>query len=74
MWVVGFGWVHTYFGGKESRSIDCRGGVGRPNGKNLQGLVVQKLNNANPRLKINQGVYFSTSKCCSMLIFDKILH
>ena len=28
MWVVGFGWVHAYFGGKESRSIDCGGGVG----------------------------------------------
>ena len=35
--------------------------------------VVQKQINANPRLKINQGVYFSSPKCCSMLIL-KFLH
>ena len=39
-----------------------------------QGPVFQKPINANPRLKINQGVYFSTPKCCSTLIFDKTLH
>ena len=33
--------------------------------------VVQKLINANPRLKINQGVYFTTPKCCTTLIFGK---
>ena len=38
------------------------------------GPVVQKPINANPRLKINQGVYFSTPKCCSTLIFGKNLH
>ena len=38
------------------------------------GPVVQKPINVNPRLKINQGVYFSTPKCCSTLIFDKYLH
>ena len=38
------------------------------------GPVVQKLINANPRLKINQGVYFSTPKCFSTLIFGKTLH
>ena len=37
-----------------------------------QGPVVQKPFNANPRLKINRGVYFSTSK--TLLIFGKILH
>ena len=37
------------------------------------GPVVQKPINANPRLKINQGVYFSTPKCCSTLIFGKNL-
>ena len=37
-------------------------------------LVVQKPINANPRLKINQGVYFSTPECCSTLIFSKTLH
>ena len=40
----------------------------------LQGPVVRKPINANPRLKINQGVYFSTPKCCTTLIFGKILH
>ena len=40
----------------------------------LQGPVVQKPINANPRLKINQGVYYSTTKCCSTLIFGKTLH
>ena len=35
------------------------------------GPVVQKPINANPRLKINQGVYFSIPKCCSTLIFGK---
>ena len=39
-----------------------------------QGPVVQKPINANLRLKINQGVYFSTPKCCSTLIFGKSLH
>ena len=38
------------------------------------GPVVQKPINANPRLKINQGVYFSTPKCFSTLIFGKTLH
>ena len=38
------------------------------------GLVVQKLINANPRLKVNQGVYFSTPSCCLTLIFGKTLH
>ena len=33
------------------------------------GPVVQKPINANPRLKINQEVYFSIPKCCSTLIF-----
>ena len=33
------------------------------------GPVVQKPINANPRLKINQEVYFSTPKCCLTLIF-----
>ena len=42
-------------------------------GKDL-GPVVQKPINANPRLKNNQGVYFSTPKCCSKLIFGKALH
>ena len=37
------------------------------------GPVVQKPINANPRLKIEQGVYFSTPKCCSTLIFWKTL-
>ena len=40
----------------------------------LQGLVVQKPINANPRLKINPGVYFSTPKCFSTLIFAETLH
>ena len=40
----------------------------------LQGPVARKPINANPRLKINQGVYFSTPKCCTTLIFGKILH
>ena len=35
------------------------------------GPVLQKPINANLRLKINQGVYFSTPKCCSTLIFTK---
>ena len=38
------------------------------------GPVVQKPINANPRLKINQGVYFSTPKCRSTLIFGRTLH
>ena len=42
--------------------------------KQEQGPVVQKPINANPRLKINQGVYYSTTKCCSTLIFGKTLH
>ena len=40
----------------------------------ILGPVVQKPINANPRLRINQGVYFSTPKCCSTLIFGKNLH
>ena len=40
----------------------------------VQGPVVQKPIKANPRLKINREVYFSTSKCCSILIFGKTLH
>ena len=32
------------------------------------GPVVQKPIYANPKLEINQGVYFSTPKCCSTLI------
>ena len=36
--------------------------------------VVQKPINANPRLRINQGVHFSTPKCCSTLIFGETLH
>ena len=39
-----------------------------------QGPVVQNPINDNPRLKVNQGVYFSTPRCCSMLIFGKTLH
>ena len=42
--------------------------------KIYQDPVVQKAINANPRLKINQGVYFSIPKRCSMLIFRQILH
>ena len=38
-----------------------------------QGPVVQKPINANPRLKVNQGVYFYTLRCYSTLIFDKTL-
>ena len=38
------------------------------------GPVVQKPINANPRLKVNQGVYFCTLRCCSTLIFGKTLH
>ena len=40
----------------------------------IQGPVVQKPINANPRLKINQGVYFSATECCSKLIFGKTIH
>ena len=40
----------------------------------LLGPVAQNPINANPRLKINQGVYFSTPKCFSTLIFGKTLH
>ena len=40
----------------------------------LHGPVFQKTINANPRLKINQRVYFFTPKCCSTLIFGKTLH
>ena len=38
------------------------------------GPVVQKPINANPSLKINQGVYFSTPKCCLTQIFGTTLH
>ena len=40
----------------------------------IQGPVVQKPINTNPRLKVNQGVYFYTLRCCSTLIFGKTLH
>ena len=40
----------------------------------IQGPVVQNPINDNPRLKVNQGVYFSTPRCCSTLIFGKTLH
>ena len=40
----------------------------------ILGPVVQKPINANPRLKINQEVYYSTPKCFSTLIFGKTLH
>ena len=40
---------------------------------NTQGPFVRKPINANPRLKINQGVYFPTPKCCSTLILGKTL-
>ena len=36
--------------------------------------VVLKPIDANPILKIYQGVYFCTPKCCSTLIFGKTLH
>ena len=39
-----------------------------------QGPVVQKPININPRLKVNQGVYFFNPRCCSMLTFSKMLH
>ena len=38
------------------------------------GPAIQMPINANPRSKIHQGVYFSTPKCCSTLIFGKTLH
>ena len=40
----------------------------------LQGPVVQNPINDNPRLKVNQAVYFSNARCCSTLIFGKTLH
>ena len=40
----------------------------------IQGPVVQNPINDNPRLKVNQGVYFSTPRCFSTLIFGKTLH
>ena len=40
----------------------------------LLGPVVQNPINNNPRLKFNQGVYFSSPRCCSTLIFGKTLH
>ena len=45
-----------------------------PSNNRALGPVVEKPINANPRLKINQGGYFSTPKCCFTLIFDKPLH
>ena len=39
-----------------------------------QGPVAQKPINANPRLKVNQRVYFSTPRCCSTLMFGKTIH
>ena len=41
---------------------------------NQQGPVVQNPINDNPRLKVNQGIYFSTPRCCSTLTFGKNLH
>ena len=38
------------------------------------GTVVQKPINTNPRLKVDQGVYFSTPRCCSRLVFSKTLN
>ena len=38
------------------------------------GPVAQQPINANPRLKLNQRVYFSTPRCCSTLIFSKTIH
>jgi len=38
------------------------------------GLVVQKLINTKPRLKVNEGVYFSTPSCCLTLLFGKPLY
>ena len=38
------------------------------------GPVVQKPINTNPKLKINQGISFSTPKCQSMQIFGRTLH
>ena len=40
----------------------------------ILGPVVQMPITANPRLKINQGVNFSTPKCCSTLILGKTSH
>ena len=48
--------------------------VDTSNAFNALGPVVEKPTNANPRLRINQGVYFSTPKCFSTLIFGKTLH
>ena len=42
--------------------------------RNQLGPVFQKPINVNPRLKMYKGVYFSTPKCCSTLIFGKTLH
>ena len=56
-----YDWFNMYFPVNLSRSL-------------LQGPVVQKPINANPRLKINQEVYLSLPKCCSTLIFGKTLH
>ena len=39
----------------------------------IQGTVVQNPINGNPRLHVNQGVYFSTTRCCSTLMFGKTL-
>ena len=38
-----------------------------------QGAIAQKLINANLRLNLNQGDYFSTPRSCSTSIFGKIL-
>ena len=50
--------------------------VGLNRGFTVLDLVVQKPINTSPILTIiiNQGVYFSTPKCCSMLIFGKTFH
>ena len=40
----------------------------------ILGPVVRKPINANPRLIAYEGVYFSTPKCGSTLIFGKNLH
>ena len=38
------------------------------------GPGAKKPINANPRLKVNQGVYFFTPRCCSTLLFGKSLY
>ena len=52
--------------GKMSHTIEAT--------NSILGPVVQNPINDNPRLKVNQGVYFLTPRCCSTLIFGKTLH